>query len=233
MPPTTNTNKSTSPEQIAFFEDRRDAGLRLAQKLNYLPRERLLIMAIPNGGVPVGKQISQKLEAKLNPIFVHKLHLPGRPEAGFGAISYDGTVNLNYEIIETLKIRRSQVDQITRETFEDLKKRKTLMTKAPIILNPMLKTVVLVDDGLASGYTMLTAIRTIKKRNPRQIIVAIPTASDLGVKLLQPEVEEVVTIYLHPKQLLFDIAASYRNWKILTDEETAQILTSKETSESK
>lgn len=212
-------------EQLACFRDRAEAGKKLAEELAYLKENRLIVLAVLNGGLPVGQEISQALECPLSYVSAHKLYLPNHPELGFGALSHDGFVRLNQEAIEGLGLARPEIEKIIEDTLVALKQKTGVLSAAKIIISPIFKTVILVDDGLASGYTMLAAIQAAKKQSPKRIIIALPTASAQGLELVKKEVDKVVCLYIHPQQYPFKIAASYQNWQSVGDEEVLSILT--------
>ncbi|HUW21780.1 MAG TPA: phosphoribosyltransferase family protein [Candidatus Bathyarchaeia archaeon] len=211
-------------DQYPFFIDRTDAGNRLAEKLTFLSQERLVVLPILNGGVPIAAEIVKKYSCPLDILLVHKLHYPGKPEFGFGAVSFDGTILLNQEAIKNLSLNSKETELIIKEAFSLLKKRKEAIIQNRLPVNLFFKTALIVDDGLATGYTMLVAIRAIKKRGPKKIIVAIPAASHRGLNLVKNEIEEAVCLYTHPEHYPFKIAASYQKWHTIEDKEVNPLL---------
>jgi len=211
-------------EQYAFFKDRFDAGKKLAGEFTYLNSQRVVVLAVLNGGIPIGVEVAQSLACPLDVVLVQKLHLPNHPEVGFGAIGFDGTVQLNQDATETLKLTRAKIEETIQTMFEALKNKKARLAKMGPPQNLFFKTVILVDDGLTSGYTMLAAIGAVKKKNPKKIIVAVPTASAQGLELVKKQIEEVICLYIHPEHFSFKIESSYQNWRRLTDKEVAGIL---------
>lgn len=211
-------------KQHAAFIDRVDAGKKLAQKFTYLDPQKTVVCAIPNGGIPVGVQIAQALGCPLTPLLVHKLHLPNHPEVGFGALTSDGTVEINHQAAKKLELTQPEIEEIIQETAAKLQKRREKYNQDQTPINLMLKTAIIVDDGIASGYTALAAIRAVKKKNPKKTIFAIPTTSAWGFNFIKDEVDEVIDLYLHPEHFPYQIKDSYENWHRLTEDEVEEIL---------
>ena len=206
----------------AIFEDRIEAGKKLAKEVDKLKLANPIVLAIPCGGVPVGAEIAKKLNCRLELIILRKLQIPDNPEAGFGAATSDKTVILNPEIAPFLGLGKEEINSIVEETVAEIKRReKTFEVKKTDLHG---KSVILVDDGLASGYTMLAAVKSIKKQKPKKVIVAVPTASENAVQLVKPEVDRLIFLYVHPSQLPFAVASSYKYWHDLEDEEVLEIL---------
>ena len=116
-------------KQHALFTDRFEAGQKLADRLNFLAQERLIIAAVPNGGIPIGIQIAQKLNSSLEVIMVHKLFPPNHPDIGFGALTLDGTIEINYRAINHLSLKQPDIENINQETYEHLLKQKKYFLK--------------------------------------------------------------------------------------------------------
>ena len=211
-------------KQYAFFIDRKDAGKRLTEKLNFLNNQRLVIYSILNGGIPIGYEIATRFSCPLDFVLVRKLHYPGQPEIGFGAISIDGTIELNYEAIRDLNLSEKETQLIIDDSIAQLKTKKEKIGCQQMSFNLFFKTALIVDDGLASGYTMHVAIRMLKKSNPKRIIVAVPTASRRGIELIKNDADEIICLYEHPTHYPFKIKDSYQRWHEISDEETKTIL---------
>ena len=206
------------------FQDRVEAGRLLAENLrDYSNKENVLLFAIPNGGVPVGNAVSQRLNIPLDVLIVRKVKIPWNTEAGFGAIVWDGETILNEELVERLGLTEQEIDDSIMETKRTIKDRlKKFRGNTPM---PALegKVVILIDDGLASGFTMMAAARFVRKRNPEKIVVAVPTASPSALELLSLEVDEIVCLNIRTKES-FAVAEAYKNWFDLTDEEAVNII---------
>ncbi|MGQ9492691.1 MAG: phosphoribosyltransferase [Anaerolineae bacterium] len=212
------TNSAYPP---VLFQDRTEAGKKLAQKLLEWKLSAPGILAIPAGGVPVAAQIAKVLDAPLDLIIARKIQLPWTTEAGFGAVVSDGTVYIGPHAAYLPKtIIEAQVEKARKEVEDRIKEfqghRKTIDLSG--------KDVILVDDGLATGSTMLAAVRSVKKKKPKSMLVAVPTASGSAVKLLKPHVDALVSLYVHPEHLPFAVAAAYKHWYDLSNEEVKAYL---------
>lgn len=205
----------------AIFKDRTDAGEKLGQLLKKLKLKNVVVLAVPSGGVPVGKGIVEILNCPLDLVIVRKIQFPWTTEAGFGAVTCDGTVFLG-PLAEGLS--QAIIDSQIKKAKEEVKHRKKEFLKGRKRIKLEGKVIILVDDGLAAGSTMFTAIKFVKKKNPRKIIVAVPTASESAVVLIKPHVDQLISLYVHPKNLPFAVASSYKNWHDLTDKEVKEYL---------
>lgn len=154
-------------------------------------------------------------------IIVRKIQFPWTNEAGFGSVAADGTI---YYSPDSQNLSREVIDLQTKKAIREVKHRVKECLKGRKRIELVGKTVVLVDDGLAAGSTMLTAIKSVKKKNPRKIIVAVPTASENAFDLINPHVFKLISLYVHPKNLPFAVALSYQEWHDLTDLEVKEYL---------
>lgn len=209
------------------FRDRSEAGRLLSRKLINYKGTDSVILAIPSGGVPVAFEVKQALSLPMDLIIVRKIQIPGNPEAGFGAMDPDGEVILNQSLLRQIGLTKAEIKTQTSKTEGIIKQRGHLFRgdkPFPSIEN---KTVFIVDDGLASGYTMLAAIHYIRKKNPLKIIVAVPTASKRTVDSVLPEIDELVCLNIR-SGYPFAVADAYENWYDLTDEEVLALLKKKD-----
>ncbi len=159
----------------------------------------------------------------LDLIIVRKLPIPYNPEAGFGSISWDGEVILNERLVKHLQLSGEEISRAIDDVKHELERRmERFRGKRPF---PELKgmTVILVDDGLASGYTMLAAISSIKKRSSAGIMVAVPTASKNGLDLVSPYVDEIFCLNFR-ETTVFAVADAYQEWHDLTEQEVLELL---------
>ncbi len=208
-----------------IFRDRFHAGELLAQKLKpYMESlSNPIVLAIPSGGVPVGNEIAKELCLPMDLIIVRKIPVPYSPEAGFGSISWDGDVLINRKLAHQLQLNEEEIESaIAKVKFELNKRMIKFRGKKPF---PDLKdrAVVLVDDGLASGYTMLSAINSIKKYSPARIIVAVPTASKNAIDIVSLHVDEIFCLNIR-ETTLFAVADAYREWHDLDETEVLKII---------
>lgn len=207
------------------FRDRFDAGEVLGRMLApfYAQKSDLTVLAIPMGGVPVALRIHKALTCPLDLVIVRKIQIPGNTEAGFGAMTSEGDVFLNESLLRDLRLRPDQIEQQTRKVKADLEQRnRSLRAGRPF---PDLKdrTVILVDDGLASGYTMKASIHMCAKRNAGKIVVAVPTAPRRTLDAIQDSVSEIYCANIRDV-FSFAVAEAYQAWHDLSDEQTLALL---------
>jgi putative phosphoribosyl transferase len=210
--------------RVSIFRDRFQAGNLLANKLReYAGKGNVIVLAVPAGGVPVGYTVAKELDIQIDVIVVRKVQIPRNTEAGFGAITWDGKIVLNENLAKQLDLTEEEIKTQISATKRNIQERlKKFRGNKPM---PDLKdkVVILVDDGLASGFTMLAIARSVRERAPEKIIVAVPTASLGAIELLALEVDEIVCLNIRSKPS-FAVAEAYKNWHDLTDEEVLKIL---------
>ncbi len=216
--------------KTAVFRDRREAGERLAARLADLGDPSSLLLAIPAGGVPVALPVAKTLRLPLEVLVVRKIQIPGNTEAGFGAIGPDGTVLLNDRIVEDLRLSSKEIEVQVSRAREVLERREALFRRGRPFPSLEDRQVILVDDGLASGYTMLAAAGLVRARGARQVIVAVPTASRRTVNFLLPEVDILVCPNVRTGPV-FAVADAYRHWYDLDDREVLDLLREADASE--
>lgn len=207
-----------------LFQNRPEAGIKLGQELKKLALKNPVVLTIPAGGVPVGIQIAKTLNCPFDLVIVRKIQFPWTTEAGFGAVASDGTYYLGPA---TRQLSTKIIETQTQKAVKEVKHREKEFLKGRKKLDIKNKTVILVDDGLATGSTMVVAIKSIRKKKPAQVIVAVPTASSGAVELLKKEADKVITLYQHPQELPFAVASSYQQWHDLSDEEVKKYLKKK------
>jgi predicted phosphoribosyltransferase len=206
------------------YENRTEAGLHLARELGKVTFEaRPVVLAIPNGGIPVAVEIARSLNAELDSIIVRKLQVPGNPEAGFGALTSHGSLLLNDRLVRRIGLNQRQIDLVVKQTEEQIERRRADYRGLVGIVDPSGKDVILVDDGLASGYTMKAAIESVKTLGPNSITVAVPTSSGSAADLISGEVSSLVCPRIE-SGFIFAVANAYRNWYDIPDSEVIDIL---------
>lgn len=211
-------------ERVHVFRDRFQAGRLLAEKLReYYREENLIVLAIPAGGVPVGYMVAKELAVPMDVAVVRKAQIPWNTEAGFGAVTWDGETIVNEPLVEQLGLTREEIEESISKTKRIIQERLRKFRGDNPIPQLMDKVVILVDDGLASGFTMLAAVRSARKKRPKKIVVAVPTASLGAVELLVPEVDEIACLNIRSGSS-FAVADAYEKWYDLTDEEVLSIL---------
>ncbi len=209
--------------QQAIFENRHDAGRQLAAQLRGYADQSVAVLAIPNGGVPVALEVAGALKADLDLIISRKIPIPLSPEAGFGAVADDGTIILNEEAVKRIGLSRQQIEYEASKVRVEIKRRSMLYRGERPLVRLGDRTVIIVDDGLASGYTMMAAAESVRHRRPREIVVAVPCASALAVKQLEKVADRVITCATSfiPR---FAVAEFYHHWYDLTDDEVVRYL---------
>lgn len=213
----------SSRDKLYVFEDRKEAGRLLAEKLIKYKSSDSMVFGIPSGGVPVAAEISNALNLPMDLIIVRKIQIPYNPEAGFGAMGPDGEIILNERLLKQLRLTEDEIKIQIKKTMDVIKKRNQLFREERPFLPLKDKIVIVVDDGLASGYTMLAAIKFIKRKVPRKIITAVPTGSERTVDFILPETDELICLNVR-SGFPFAVADAYRNWYDLTDEEVLDMI---------
>ncbi len=205
------------------FRDRADAGRKLAEALSDLKGDPdVVVLGIPRGGVEVAAEVAQALGAPLDVAVTRKLGAPGNPELAIGAVGSDGSVVLDEETIEALRVGEEYLEREIARQMEEVKRRSRLYRgdRPPIPLEG--KRVVVVDDGLATGATMLATVRTLRGSNPKEIIVAVPVASPEAVLRLQNEADRVIS--LMTPAYFWAVGMFYEDFTQVSDEEVQALL---------
>ena len=207
----------------ALFDNRYDAGRQLAVQLGEYEGRSVVVLAIPNGGVPIGLEVALALEADLDLVISRKIPLPLNPEAGFGAVADDGTVILNEELVERFDLSPHQINYQINQVRVDIRQRTLLYRKDRPLTVVGDKTVMITDDGLASGFTMMAAVESVRRRRPKEIVVAVPAASAAALERVEGAADKVVTL-VRGTMPRFAVADFYRYWHDLSDDEVIQCL---------
>jgi predicted phosphoribosyltransferase len=210
------------------FSDRLQAGELLGEKLReFVGGKSVIILAVPAGGVPVAYAVAKKLTAPMDVLVVRKIQIPWNTEAGFGALTSDGKIVLNEDLVKQLELTEDELNTSILKTKENLQARLQKFRGDKPMPDLADKVVILIDDGLASGFTMLAAVRSVREKNPKKIIVAIPTASLGAIELLMPEIDVIVCLNIRSESS-FAVANAYENWYDITDDEVIKILSEKQ-----
>lgn len=176
-----------------IFRDRTDAGRRLAEKLrHYAGRRDVLVLALPRGGVPVAAEVARALDAPLDVFLVRKLGFPGQEELAMGAIASGGSRVLNSSLLRRLNVPREAVDEVASRELRELERRERVYRDANLPAPVRGRTVVLVDDGLATGASMRAAAAALRTQKPSRIVVAVPVAAASSCEEFRDQVDEVV-----------------------------------------
>lgn len=204
-----------------MFRDRADAGRRLAQALMTYKGEPVVVFALPRGGVVLGVEIARALDAPLDLIVVRKIGHPYAPEYAIGAVAEDGYVIMNPEEAATLD--QAWIQKAAAVELKEAQRRRELFLGGRRTVPVKDKIAIIVDDGLATGLTMRAAIYEIRKRSPRQVVVAVPVAAAESVDKLRPEVDELVALYI-PRGFFGAIGAFYESFAQISDQEVVTLL---------
>ena len=207
------------------FQNRIEAGRLLATKLaDFASREDVLVLALPRGGVPVGSEIAKALHAELDVLMVRKLGVPSQPELAMGAIAAGGVRILDREIVRALGITPTEIESAMNAETRLLESREALYRAGRPAPSIQGRTVILADDGMATGSTMRAAIAAVNKQRPGNLIVAVPVAALSTVQDLKTEGQEVVC--LHALEPYGAVGAWYEDFSQISDAEVIQLLES-------
>jgi predicted phosphoribosyltransferase len=202
------------------FKDRTHAGRALAGMLRGPAVRECTVLAVPNGGIPVGIEIANSLRAPLGVEIVRKLQIPQNSEAGFGAMTSSGGLILNQILVKALRLGPEQVRKIKAATMHEIERRKALFGAPDRAIGG--RTVILTDDGLASGFTMVAAARSVRRQGPKKVIVAVPTAPESSIARVEKVADQVVCPDIR-RALSFAVADAYDHWYDLTTDEAAEL----------
>lgn len=208
----------------ARFQNRIEAGQQLATRLkSYANRPDVMVLGLPRGGVPIAYEVAKALNAPLDICLVRKLGVPGHKELAMGAIASGGVRVLNYDVISWLGISSKVIDEVAARELRELQRRDRAYRgdrPQPEIGD---RTVILIDDGIATGSTIRAAIAILKPQHPKQLVVAVPVAPPQVCDELSTEVDQVVCL-ITPKEL-YAIGLWYEDFSQTTDEEVHNLLT--------
>lgn len=205
------------------FRDRHEAGTCLARKLiAYHGDKNVVVLGLPRGGVPVAYEIAQALNAPLDTFEVRKLGVPGHEEFAMGAIGSGGVWHLDEETIGALSISDKQVADVVAREWRELERREKLYRDSRPRPNVAGKTVILVDDGIATGSSMHAAIAALRRRDPARIVVAVPVAPRETYAALSREVDELVCVAT--PEPFYAVGACYEDFGQVSDDEVRQLL---------
>ncbi len=204
------------------FRDRRHAGEKLAEELEELRFERPVVVALPRGGVPVAAEVARRLRAPLEILAVRKLGAPGNPELGVGAVAEDETGVLDQETAARVGMTQELLDETLAREARELRRRVERYRDGRAALDVADRTVIVVDDGLATGLTDLAAVRALRKRGARRIVVAVPVGSEQAVALLEGEADRVVCLTVPAR--LYGVGMWYEDFAPVGDEEVVSLL---------
>jgi len=208
--------------RVQVFRDRASAGKVLSGMLKAYQNSDAIVLAIPAGGVAVAAAIARELNLPLDVAVVSKITPPWNSEVGYGAVAFDGTIILNEEFLSRLHLSQQEIQKGIRKTEEKVA-RRIKMLRGDRLLPELRRQIILVDDGLASGFTLRVAIKALRKAGCQQIILAVPTAHEESIQRVVGEVEAIYCPNLRGGWQ-FAVADAYEHWRDLDEQEVIEIL---------
>ena len=206
------------------FEDRRDAGQELAERLakRLAGRDDVVVLALPRGGVPVAYEVARALNAPLDVFLVRKLGLPGYPELAMGAIASGNVRVLNDDVVSWYGVSQAEIDRVARQEQAELERREGAYRDRQPPLDVAGKVVILVDDGLATGSTMKAAVQAVRAHGPARIIVAVPVGSSATCREFESVADEIVCA--RAPERFNSVGQWYRDFSQTSDDEVRELL---------
>jgi predicted phosphoribosyltransferase len=208
--------------RVRVFRDRASAGKVLAGMLEKYRGSHAIVMGIPAGGMAVAVEIARELDLPLEIAAVSKITLPWNSEAGYGAVAFNGTVMLNEELLSRLNLSNQEIQAGIKKTEQKVA-RRVAMFRGDRPLPDFKRPIILVDDGLASGFTLRVAIKALRQNNATNVILGVPTAHSESVQMILEEVEAIYCPNLR-SGFSFAVADAYEQWSDLDEQEVIRIL---------
>jgi len=210
-------------DRVHVFRDRAHAGKVLASMLDSYGHSNTIVLGIPAGGLPVAAVIAEHLHLLFDILVVSKITLPWNSEVGYGAMAFDGTVRLNEQLLPRLGLNKEEIRQEIKKTFGKVTHRVRSLRGERAFPDLSKQSVILVDDGLASGFTLIVGVEALRKAGARQIIVAVPTGHWDSVQLMAHQVEAVYCANIR-QGWSFAVADAYERWSDVSDEEMVEMI---------
>lgn len=206
-----------------LFRDRREAGELLAEKLlNYERRRDTVVLGLPRGGIPVGLEVASRLALPLDVYVVRKLGVPGHEELAMGAVATGGIRVMNQSVVRQLRLSDEDIDRVARKEVAEMERREKAYRNGRTSIEVEGKTVIVVDDGVATGSTMLAAIEALRAQKAGRIVIAVPTVAAATVPELEEKADEVVAV-MAPESFMA-VGQWYEEFEQTSDEEVQQCL---------
>ena len=206
-----------------LFRDRADAGRRLAVQLTgHANKSGVLVLGLPRGGVPVAYEVAQKIDAPLDVLIVRKLGVPGHEELAMGAIATGGIRILNEKIVRSLQIPETTIDAVADMEEVELKRRERIYRGSRLPCEIGGKTVILIDDGIATGSTMRAAIQVLRRQKAGRVVVAVPYAPQSVCDDFEGEADEMVD--LNSTEAFWAVGEAYADFSPVSDEEVTRLM---------
>lgn len=208
---------------MAVFKDRFDAGRKLAEKLGgYKGQDNLLVLGLPRGGIPVAYEVAKELHAPLDIFLVRKLGLPGHEELAMGAIASGGVRVLNQEVVQGLDVPPGVIDAVAEKEQAELQRREQAYRGSRPAAHIRGKTVILVDDGLATESSMLAAVEALRLQEPSRLVVAVPVAPLEICEMIAQKVDEILCAAT--PEPFYGVGLWYENFEQTSDAEVKRLL---------
>ncbi len=205
-----------------MFQDRLEAGKKLAEALSHLQGENLIVVGIPRGGIIVAVEVAKHFSAPLDIVFPRKIGAPGNPELAIGAVVEKGEIYLNEGLVKSLGVSKEYIEEEVKRELLEIKRRKRDYLGGREELSYQGKTVILVDDGLATGYTALAALRALRKKKPGKLILAVPVSPSETLEFLKPYADKVFA--LEVPYYFYAVGQFYRSFEQVSDEEVKEVI---------
>lgn len=210
-----------------FFQDRQDAGKKLALALEKYKKEDTVILGIPRGGVVVAAEVADYLGAPLDVIIPRKIGAPHNPEVAIGAVTQDGTIITDEAMVHLLGISSEQVQHLAAGVLAEISRRVGTYRKGRPGLDLRGKTVIVADDGIATGFTVQAALESVRRMNPRELVLAVPVAPPDTVRDLKNKVDNLVCLEM--PELFYAVGQFYTDFEETPDSEVISLLSSSNT----
>jgi len=205
------------------FQDRFEAGRLLAERVAEIAFDaKPLVLALPRGGVPIALEVARTLRSELDVFLVRKLGLPGEEELAVGAIASGGTRIVNQELVDDLGVSAETVDAISFLERKELQRREQLYRQGLPAISPSARTIILVDDGIATGSSMRAAVEALRSQKPERIVVAVPIACPRTCRELRPEVDEIICAVT--RDPFIAVGIWYKNFQQVSDQDVQAML---------
>ena len=205
-----------------FFENRKDAGEKLSRVLQKYKNEDTVILGIPRGGVVLAAEVAKNLGTPFDVIIPRKIGAPHNPEVAIGAVTQDGTVIKDEAMVQLLGISDNQIEILANKVAGEISRRVNAYRGGRPGLELAGKTVVIVDDGIATGFTVQAALKSVRNMDPRRLVLAVPVMPADTVRLLRDKVDELV--YLHAPELFYAVGQFYMEFDQVSDQEVIELL---------
>lgn len=207
---------------MRLFRDRRDAGARLADRLEHLRSEAPVVLGLPRGGVPVAFEVATRLDAPLDVIVVRKLGVPFQPELGMGAVGEDGVIVLNDDVVRLARVPADELARIESRERAEVERRAERFRGGRPRVDVAGRTAVIVDDGIATGGSARAALQVARAQGARRAVLAVPVGSPDTIAAMQAEADEVVCV--ETPFGFMAVGQAYANFAQTTDDEVIELL---------